>query len=272
MLQFSIFTGSTVLNKKIYMSKYESTGIYTYIEESINKSLKSVGRTVNLPEELFESLVSKVWIKEQVDYTTAGTLDYMMYKTEKLPVIDTAKQIEAFNKTFDDYVKKLNLTMEKNALNEINNIKKDVEGIVKSQTSFIDFTSISKSSAFQKGRVALFYSYKAKGFLIAALLINMLLICLINHKNFAGFIRWTGYSFIAGGLMTLVPAAIGILSKFAASISMAEVILKGFVVSIIESSLKYFIVSGSIIFAIGVLIILASVLIENRTINNNLSN
>jgi hypothetical protein len=272
LLQFSIFAGNTLLDKKFYLSKYESAGIYKYIEESIDKSLKSIGRTVNLPEELFLSLASKAWIREQVDYTTSETLDYMVYKTEKLPVIDTAKQIETFNKSFDDYVKKLNLTMEKNALNEINNIKKEVADVVKSQASFVDFASISKSSAFQKGRKALYYSSKAKSFIIAALLINIILLWLVNFKNFTSFIRWTGYSLIAGGLMTFIPSAIALLSGFSASISMAEAVLKALIVSIIEASLKYFIASGAIILAMGVVVILASILIDNRKISKFLSN
>jgi hypothetical protein len=272
MLQISLFTRSILLKENFYISKYEDAGIYSFVEESINRSLKSIGRTVNLPAELFGSVADKAWVKEQVDIATTKTIEYMTYKTDKLHVIDASKQAEAFNKDLDIYIKKLNLIMDKNVLKEIENIKKEVEVTVKSQASFMDFTAVSKSSTFQKGRKALYFVYNAKNLLVLALFINMLLLCLINIKTLLGFVRWAGYSLIAGGLMVIIPAMVGVFSKFANSISMSEVAIRNFIASVIDASLKYFIFSGSVLLAFGICLTLTSVLMENRKLKRNLSN
>jgi hypothetical protein len=263
-IQGSLFVNTRLIKPDFYIAKFEKQGFYDYLYDSVYKNFGQVSRKSNLPQELFNDIVTKDWIKEQTDNAAKETLDYMLYKTDKLSTLDVRPQSEKFNNNLDNYLKGLKLKTDESTSKEIQNIKVQVNDIIKGQANFIDIRSVSNNSSFQKLRKALYliYSYKQVIFVIA--LINVLVLLLAVGKGISNFAAWIGYSLIAGGFFTFIPSVIGVKSGFLNNIAISEGTLKQLVVALIKDSLSYFSIFGSIILTSGIILTLSAALYQGR--------
>lgn len=266
--QISIFTSAKLYNPNSYTSNIEKSGLITYTYESTNTNLQSLGRTVNLPQNLFNNLFDKQWVKTQLFSSTNNMSQYMTYKTDTLYKIDVKSQSDKFNNNLDEFVKSNKLKIDKNTENELKKIKNDVNGIILNQVLPINFDSITKNSTFQNARKSLFLIYSSKFLFIIAIIIIIALLMLVNMKKVSSALAWTSYAFIAGGLLSLLPSAIGLASKFIYGLNLSVQSIKYFLIYVVNDFLRYFIFSGSITFIIGLILLFISLRIEKLNFSN----
>jgi hypothetical protein len=269
-LQVSFFVNTKLLKQDFYVSKFEKQGFYDYLYDSIQKNFEQVSRKSNLPQELFSDIVTKDWVKQQLDNSIKDTIGYMLYQTEVPFVLDIKPQGDKFNQNIDNYIKGLNIKIDKNSEKEIQSIKDQISNIIKSQVNFINITSFSKNSSFQYIRRGLYYIYYWRVIIFGIILINMLLILLATDRSFNNFAAWIGYSMIAGGLFTLIPSSIGGLSGFINNIAISNGTLKQLVIAFAKDFLMFFNITGGIIFIAGIMLTIFAVLHQNSRIKQSL--
>lgn len=266
--QVSLFINTKLLKPDYYISKFEKHGFYDYLYDSTYKNFGQVSMKSNLPQDLFKNIVTKDWIKEQTDKTIKETVDYMLYKADKLSVLDTKPQSDRFNDNLDNYLKSLNLKMDQSAAKEIESIKGQVSSIIKSQSNFIDINSVSKNTSFQHIRKAVYLTYTLKILIFIITLAVALLLLFAAGSGLSNFTAWIGYSLIAGGFFTFVPSIIAKLSGFMNNIAISEGPLKKLAVAFIMDSLNYFCITGGMALFTGILLTATTALYQGRRQNN----
>ncbi|AGK95849.1 hypothetical protein Clopa_0824 [Clostridium pasteurianum BC1] len=263
--QFSLFTHYKLYNANFYMDKFQKLGLYSYLQSSTNSSLDTIARVSNLPKAVFNNVVSQTWLKSQVENSTTGTIDYMTYKTNNLPAIDTNSLLKTFDENLDKFIKSSNITVDKSVQDQLNSIRSQSGGSIKDEINLFSFDTVSKSSSFQKIRKYLNLLYSYENIIILIIIIIAILLFIIEHNNIAIFISWIGYSLIAGGLLSLVPSLVGIFSRFTDNIAIGIPTIKIIVGSIISDYLKFFTYSSIIFIVLGIILVVISAYLERNS-------
>ncbi|WP_155241860.1 hypothetical protein [Clostridium pasteurianum] len=247
------------------MDKFQKLGLYSYLQSSTNSSLDTIARVSNLPKAVFNNVVSQTWLKSQVENSTTGTIDYMTYKTNNLPAIDTNSLLKTFDENLDKFIKSSNITVDKSVQDQLNSIRSQSGGSIKDEINLFSFDTVSKSSSFQKIRKYLNLLYSYENIIILIIIIIAILLFIIEHNNIAIFISWIGYSLIAGGLLSLVPSLVGIFSRFTDNIAIGIPTIKIIVGSIISDYLKFFTYSSIIFIVLGIILVVISAYLERNS-------
>jgi len=261
--ELSLFTHSKLYNSNMYTTKFEDLNLYSNIESSINKELSTFSSRCNLPKEIFKNVISKDWIKSQMENSTKNLVDYMTYKTNKLYSIDSKAPEAIISANVNSFIKNSNLKIDKAAENELNKVKKDGVNIISYSISPISLKGISNSAGFEKTRMGLNYLYAYKNYLLLFLLIISAALLLLHIKNIYGFIKWASFSLIAGGLIILIPAALAYSSNFANNLAIAIPILKTLISSILKSYITFFLQSGAVVTFAGLLLLITALKLES---------
>ena len=261
--ELSLFTHSKLYNSNMYTTKFEDLNLYSNIESSINKELSTFSSRCNLPKEIFKNVISKDWIKLQMENSTKNLVDYMTYKTNKLYSIDSKAPEAIISANVNSFIKNSNLKIDKAAENELNKVKKDGVNIISYSISPISLKGISNSAGFEKTRMGLNYLYAYKNYLLLFLLIISAALLLLHIKNIYGFIKWASFSLIAGGLIILIPAALAYSSNFANNLAIAIPILKTLISSILKSYITFFLQSGAVVTFAGLLLLITTLKLES---------
>lgn len=268
--QISIFTSVKLYNSNSYTSNIEKSGLIDYTYESINNNLQNLGRTVNLPQNLFNNLFNKQWVKTQLFSSTDNICQYMAYKTDTLYKVNMKTQSDKFNNNLDEFIASNKLKIDKNTKNELDRIKNNVNGIIQNQVLPVNYNSIVKNSSFEKARKSLFLIYSSKFLLIIGFIIIVALLILVNMKKLFSALAWCSYAFIAGGLLALLPSVIVLASKFIYNLNLSVQSIKHFIIYVVNDFLTYFLFSGSITLIIGLTLLFISIKIEKLSyINKN---
>lgn len=266
MLQFCLFLHTELYNKQVYYKVFYSQNFYSYTETSINKDFKVIQRECNLPDTVFKNTVTKDWIKQQADGSVSNSIDYMEYKADKIQPIDVSSQSKNFNNNLDSYIKSLGVTLDRSSENELNSVKNNVSNILKNETSFFSLQKLTSLSSFQKAR-KLIFSFYSKLYLIAILLIiNLLLLFIINKKSICRFLNLIGYAFFCVGISTLFPALFALKSGFVNRIAISIDVVRNILASSINGFLYYFIFTGGIIAALGLILIICAFIKHNNNV------
>lgn len=272
LLQVLVLIDVKILNSDYYISKYEEKGLYTYTYNNVNNSLEKISRTSNLPIDLFSNIITKKFIKNKTDFSTRELINYVKYKDNNVGDIDTKPLSDKFNSNLDDYISKQNFVQDNNVQNELNNIKVGVANSLKYQSSVADFKKASKSSSFTKLRQGFHYFNYVKLVLAILAVVNIVLLFFVVKKPQGSVFIWIGYSFLVGGLLTLIPAVIGLNSGFFNNISITKGALKNVVVAIFKDSIGFFVYSGGILIALSficfIFVIVKSLYFSERKYDN----
>lgn len=252
-LQFSLFTRMKLLNPDFYSSVFQKNNLYSYTRQNTENKLLNLGRVVNLPNDIFQGIITDEWVKQQIDDAANQTVQYMTYRSNKLPIADVKPLTDKFNLNLDNYIKSSNLKVDKTVEKELAKIKSDAGSIIKNETTIVNLSMIEKSSSFQSARKLLYYIYNSTLAIAAAILVLVFLLFLLNNKSNLSFMNWTGYSLISSGLLVLIISLIGLLSKFINTIAIGDTVLKNIVITIFNSSLYFLIVISTIYIIIGVI-------------------
>jgi len=247
----------------MYTSKFESINLYSNIESSINKELSTFSSRCNLPKEIFKNVISKEWIKSQMENSTNNLIDYMTYKTNKLYSIDSKAPEAIISANVNSFIKNSNLKIDKAAENELNKVKKDAVSVITNNISPISLKGISNSADFEKARAGLNYLFAYKNYMLLFLLSISAALLLLHIKNIYGFIKWASFSLIAGGLIILIPAALAFSSNFANNLAIAIPILKILLSTILKSYITFFLQSGAAVAFAGLVLLIAAMKLES---------
>lgn len=252
-LQFSLFTRMKLLNSDFYISVFQKNNLYSYTKQNTENKLMNLGRIVNLPNDIFQGIITDEWIKHQLDDATNQTIQYMTYKSDKLPIVDVKSITDKFNLNLDNYIKSSNLKVDKTVEKELTRIKSDTGSIIKNEATIVNLNLLEKSSSFQNARKLLYYIHNSTLAITAAILFLAFLLFLLNYKANLAFMNWIGYSLVSGGFLILILSLIGLLSKFINNIAIGDTVLKNIVINIFNSSLSFLIVVSTIYIIIGVI-------------------
>lgn len=265
--QLSLFTHYKLYNANFYMDKFQKLALYSYLQSSTNSSLDTIARVSNLPKTVFNNMVLQTWLKEQVENSTTGTINYMTYKGNNLPDINTDAPLKTYDQNLNKFIKSSNINVNKSVQDQLNSIRSESAGSIKDEINLFSFNEVSKSSSFQKIRKYLNLLYSYKNIIILLIIIIVVLLFIIEHNNIAVFISWIGYSLIAGGLLSLVPSLVGIFSKFTDNIAIGIPTIKIIVGSIISDYLKFFTYTSIIFIILGIVLVTISVYLERNLKN-----
>lgn len=252
-LQFSLFTRMKLLNSDFYSSVFQKNNLYSYTKQNTENKLTNLGRVVNLPNDIFQGIITDEWTKHQIDDATSQTVQYMTYKSNKLPIVDVKPITDKFNLNLDNYIKSSNLKVDKTVEKELTKIKSDTGSIIKNEATIVNLSLLEKNSSFQNARKLLYYIHNSTLAIAAAIMVLAFLLFLLNYKASLSFINWIGYSLISSGFLILILSLIGLLSKFINNIAIGDTVLKNIVINIFNSSLSFLIVMSTIYIIIGVI-------------------
>ena len=257
-LQLSLFTHIKLFNSKIYITTFEKLNLYSTITASINNELSTLSRRCNLPKEIFAASFSDKWVKNELDNTTKNLIDFMTYKTDKLYAIDIKSQEAAISANISSFLKASNLKIDDSVEVELIKVKNDAVNMASSNISPINTKSIQNSSSFVKVRKNLNNLYIYKNHIIGFLAVAAILLLLLHIKKISQFGKWLGFSLIAGGLITFIPALIGLISKFTNNLAIGIPSLKALIAAILKEYIAFFSQTGLVIFAAGLLLIIVA--------------
>lgn len=255
LLQVSFFTSNKVLNAEYYISNFQKYDLYSYVYNSINRTCGNISRTDNLPANLFQDIVTKPYLKSQIDESTRVTVDYMLYKTDKLPEVDTKALSDKFNENLENFIKEKDVKVNSTVRQELNLVKSDVESVYSSSANFINLKSISNASFFEKLRRALYYVSSQKQLIFGFITAVTLLLFLASMKTSYSALHWISYSSIAAGLFSLIPSSIGLFTRFMDNIGILDPTLKAIAISFIRETLSYFAISGAALLLAGIVLL-----------------
>lgn len=255
----SLFVSQRLLNPNFYMKNFESQGLYNHIYQSIDKNFTNLTSVTNLPKELFSNVITSEWIKTKNEETIKSTIDYMIYKNDRLNLIDVNEIVTPINSNLDKFKEKSRLILTPNAENELKQIKKDAATIINNQVNFTELSKITKSNSFEKIRKIMYYAYSYKLVLLGIILINIIFILLLQNKNSFNALVWSGYSFLVAALFIIIPCGFGLATKFAYNLNMTEVVIKNIIINVINDSLKYLLYCSSIIGILGLILVMVGI-------------
>jgi len=260
--QLSLFTHIKLYNSKMYMATYENSNIYSTITESINSELSTISRRCNLPKEIFTASFSDKWIKNELDNTTKNLIDFMTYKTDKLYIIDIKSQEAVISANISSFLQSSNLKVDDSVEIELNKVKSDALSMARNSISPINTKGIKNSSSFLKVRKNLNNLYIYKNHIIGFLAVVAILLLLLNLKKISQFVKWLGYSLIAGGLITFIPALIGLISKFTNNLTIRIPSIKALIAALLREYIVFFSQTGLVIFVAGLLLLIVASRLE----------
>ncbi|MDT8718338.1 hypothetical protein IAI10_16855 [Clostridium sp. 19966] len=252
--QFSLFTVNKLFDSDLYINKFESAGLYPYIETSLNKDFATIARTCNFPKSVFDGVIQTNWIKSQVIDSTRKTIDYMNYTSDSLPQIDTTSIGNNFSANLDKFINSSNSTV--GSASDLAELKTDVQSTINNDINLVSFNKISKLSFFQKFRHALNLLYKYNSIIMLSILLLILILFFIQYKDLSYLVAWLGCSFVAGGLLTFIPSIVGILSKFTQNIAIGVPMLKTLTGSIINEYISFFAYTGGTLIFTGIILLI----------------
>lgn len=261
-LQFSMFAHSKLYNTDFYLSKFETMGLYDYVQSSIEKDAQNMSHITNLPSNLFSNLVTKEWIKNQFVSGVKQDIDYMLYKNKKIAVVQPKTQAESFNKNLDAYISSKNLKHDSSVDKEISKVKKDIYSIMQNETTFLGLHNFNDLSAFQKLRKFLYTLYSYQTVIFISVIVLVLLLLLVCVKDIFKFFNWLGCVIISGGLFTFIPSFIAYETKFMDNMAIDMKTIKLIAASIIRDYLVFFIKLGGVMAIAGLIMLLLSIYSE----------
>lgn len=264
MVQFSFFTHIKLLKPELYTKSFEKSTLYSSVNRAIKSQLEGIAKSCNFPKDIFSDMVTDKWIKQQMLASTYETIDYMNYKSNSLPKVDTSYVSEKFIYNINNYLLSSNISVENTPKKDLDQLNREIQAAIKQNINAININKYSKYTYFQSFRIYshLLYLYNAHIYIATLALIFMLLI--LNYKSLSSFAAWSGYSFIAAGLLSLLPALAFMMAKLGNNIYFEESMFKQLAIPIMNDYMTFFIYTGGSLFFVGILLILIYALLEGK--------
>lgn len=260
-LQISMFTHNKLLNSNYYIARFQTLGLYSYISDAALKDLGPIQRECNLPQNIFNNIINNVNVESHVNKFTAGTIDYMIFKTSNLPSADISSYSTEVSKRIDDFLASSKVQLDSASKADIDTIKAQASAKIKNEVYLVNFEHLENLPSFQKARSYIYKLYSYEPLFIGIFIFLTLLLAIIEIKNLFKFITWFSSSLIAGGLLVLIPIFVMLNSNFMDRLALsspkllliAGTIIRDYLQSILNLSI-YITIAGVIIFVANIIV------------------
>jgi hypothetical protein len=214
---------SKITDSNFYMKKLDKHGVYdsltTYAEKEISKSAAEY----LVPESVTKGVVSKEYIKKEVDGLIAYFPQYLKGEIKDVPKIDYNTPYAAFMKSYEAYAKERTKHILFGGALIASQMKKQAEASIQKKINTLPFSEkwneTNKDNFFKAMDTAVKFNNILKTVFIIALIAFfslILLLCLLQRK-IKSILIWCGSSILAGGVISIITAVVlkGYLSKLA---------------------------------------------------------
>ena len=188
-----------------YEKVVEKNNIYSYAQESIEKSFEEYSHTSGIEKETFSAYYDENFIKENINSNIKNFLDVLLGKSgsyDYISSVDFSGADETIDAFFNDYAEKTDYVKDEIYEEKLNETKEKAHEIFTDKTDVFRFSLMNENGIIQKisSKISLIKGMFAACYILAVIFI--LLIIIINRKE---SLYWLGCPFFVSGLLLLIP-------------------------------------------------------------------
>lgn len=188
-----------------YEKVVEKNNIYSYAQESIEKSFEEYSHTSGIEKETFSAYYDENFIKENINSNIKNFLDVLLGKSgsyDYISSVDFSGADETIDAFFNDYAEKTDYVKDEIYEEKLNETKEKAHEIFTDKTDVFRFSLMNENGIIQKisSKISLIKGMFAACYILAVIFI--LLIIIINRKE---SLYWLGCLFFVSGLLLLIP-------------------------------------------------------------------
>lgn len=188
-----------------YEKVVEKNNIYSYAQESIEKSFEEYSHTSGIEKETFSAYYDENFIKENINSNIKNFLDVLLGKSgsyDYISSVNFSNADETIDTFFNDYAEKTDYVKDEIYEEKLNETKEKAHEIFTDKTDVFRFSLMNENGIIQKisSKISLIKGMFAACYILAVIFI--LLIIIINRKE---NLYWLGCPFFVSGLLLLIP-------------------------------------------------------------------
>lgn len=268
LFQTSLLLRFKLFKPDYYLTKLNSNKIYIYTEKLFVKNIKSKINSKNIPNEIWNNMLPKDWVSDEYSNIVYGLIDYFKGTKTDMPQINTVPLL----KNYESNINNLKNTPNSDYIREIEKLR---DALINTAG---EFPFSNKNTAYLSGKLLicrefLKFTYKLSGvFLVLSIFLTGLIFYLAPKK------RWTGFSFITAGTVTILPPILTLVLFKPTNITMLldfKNILstkpisdianfKIFATSVVSELLSYMAIYGELMILAGIILISVSSHLETK--------
>lgn len=230
-----------------YEKVVEKNNIYSYAQESIEKSFEEYSHTSGIEKETFSAYYDENFIKENINSNIKNFLDVLLGKSgsyDYVSSVDFSGADETIDAFFNDYAEKTDYVKDEIYEEKLNETKEKAHEIFTDKTDVFRFSLMNENGIIQKisSKISLIKGMFAACYILAVIFI--LLIIIINRKE---SLYWLGCPFFVSGLLLLIPLiyikASGFINGFTVKEKPVFYSITGLLDSVLNNAIAFALVS-----------------------------
>lgn len=230
-----------------YEKVVEKNNIYSYAQESIEKSFEEYSHTSGIEKETFSAYYDENFIKENINSNIKNFLDVLLGKKENYDYISSvnfSNADETIDTFFNDYAEKTDYVKDEIYEEKLNETKEKAHEVFTDKTDVFRFSLMNENGIIQKisSKISLIKVMFAACYILAVIFI--LLIIIINRKE---NLYWLGCPFFVSGLLLLIPLiyikASGFINGFIVKEKPVFYSITGLLDSVLNNAIAFALVS-----------------------------
>ena len=230
-----------------YEKVVEKNNIYSYAQESIEKSFEEYSHTSGIEKETFSAYYDENFIKENINSNIKNFLDVLVGKKENYDYISSvnfSNADETIDTFFNDYAEKTDYVKDEIYEEKLNETKEKAHEIFTDKTDVFRFSLMNENGIIQKisSKISLIKGMFTACYILAVIFI--LLIIIINRKE---NLYWLGCPFFVSGLLLLIPLiyikASGFINGFTVKEKPVFYSITGLLDSVLNNAIAFALVS-----------------------------
>lgn len=230
-----------------YEKVVEKNNIYSYAQESIEKSFEEYSHTSGIEKETFSAYYDENFIKENINSNIKNFLDVLLGKKENYDYISSvnfSNADETIDTFFNDYAEKTDYVKDEIYEEKLNETKEKAHEVFTDKTDVFRFSLMNENGIIQKisSKISLIKGMFAACYILAVIFI--LLIIIINRKE---NLYWLGCPFFVSGLLLLIPLiyikASGFINGFTVKEKPVFYSITGLLDSVLNNAIAFALVS-----------------------------
>ena len=230
-----------------YEKIVEKNNIYSYAQESIEKSFEEYSHTSGIEKETFSAYYDEDFIKENINSNIKNFLDVLLGKSgsyDYISSVDFSGADETIDAFFNDYAEKTDYVKDEIYEEKLNETKEKAHEIFTDKTDVFRFSLMNENGIIQKisSKISLIKGMFAACYILAVIFI--LLIIIINRKE---SLYWLGCPFFISGLLLLIPLiyikASGFINGFTVKEKPVFYSITGLLDSVLNNAIAFALVS-----------------------------
>ena len=249
LVQLSFFTSLKVLNGDFYKDTLSKSEYFSLMRKDIDYGFKNLSMITSIPEKVFIDSVSNEAIKQLAYKNISSTESYMKYKDK---YIDNKIDTTIIYNNLLKYVEVNNIKVDADLKNQLLAVSQDAGNIINNHTVLFNINQVDKYPQFQSFRKFINLLYTSKLISTFAILLMLAILGFLNKDLPRRMFLWVGSSFIPAAILTLIPSILALYYKIPNRFSIDSAYVKVALRDISIGYIKYFTVTGVVIFVVGV--------------------